>query len=179
MLFIIPGDLITPFIPNYPQFQFGSTPTFTVVPIPVVIGFSQIIRSTYPDTSFPKFGRSIIFLGATVLVIGISVLWVPIVGVGAFILGTVGRAILSIRISIGERRGKFAMATQSEGVIIAIVLLDLPGKKMGLISGECICIGNGQKVSNEKALYNALQINANIVTCRKTIAGGIKELLIS
>ena len=72
--FINSEYLITSFIPNRLQFQFGSTSRFIVVPIPVVIGFSQIIRSTYSDTSFPKFGRSIIFFGATVLVIRISAL---------------------------------------------------------------------------------------------------------
>ena len=44
--------------------------------------------------------------------------------------------------------------------MIAGVLPDSPGEKMGLVPGECIRSVNGIQVNNEKELYDAIQINA-------------------
>ena len=42
---------------------------------------------------------------------------------------------------------------------------------MGLVAGECIRAVNGLKVSNEKELYDAIQINAAHCPLRVRVSG--------
>ena len=177
VLFLIPGNLMTDIIPNWPEFQFGNTIPFTLVPVPIVIGFSQVIRSTYPDILLPKLGRSVIFIGVIMLVIGIGGFWLPVLGVTALLIGFVGRATISIVSSNRNRKGKLVVVPQSEGIVIAGVLPNSPGKKMGLITGECIQTVNGEKVNSEKELYKAIQKNAHYCSLQVNNRNGELRIL--
>ncbi|MBO1911178.1 hypothetical protein J4G37_41110, partial [Microvirga sp. 3-52] len=148
VLFLVPGDIIPAYLPYWPQFTLGEA-AFTFIPIPLIIGFSQVIRSSYPNIAFPKIGRGIISLGVVVLALGIGSIWMPILGVAALIIGVAGRVVLSIVASIKERGGAFVVAPKSTGVVIAGVIPDSPGDKMGLLPGECIRSVNGLNVTNE------------------------------
>jgi len=168
VVFLVPGDMITAFLPYWPQFTF-SEQAFTFVPVPLVIGFSQVVRSTYAEDLFPKIGRGVAYLGLAVLAIGVGSIWMPILGVGALLIGVIGRVVLSVLVSVKDRSKGYVAAPRSLGVVIAGVLPDSPAERMGLISGECIRSVNGQKVKNEKELYDAIQINA--AHCRLQVLG--------
>ena len=168
VLFLVPGDMISAYVPYWPQFTLGEN-LFTFVPVPVLIGFSQVARSVYADELFPKIGRAVTFVGVVVLCVGIGAIWLPILGWTALVFGVVCRAAISMKVAIGERNGAYAVAPKSTGVVIAGVLPDSPGEKMGLAPGECIRSVNGRKVSNEKELYDAIQINA--AHCRLQVIG--------
>ena len=75
-------------------------------------------------------------------------------------LGVVCRAAISIAAWGRDRLGGFAVAPSPAGVVIAGVVPGSPGEKMGLLPGEYIRSVNGLKVSNEKELYDAIQLNA-------------------
>ena len=77
--------------------------------------------------------------------------------------------MLSIIVAVREHKGGFAATPQSTGVIIAGILPESPGEKLGLIPGECIKMVNGIRVSNEKELYDAIQVNA--AHCRLQVIG--------
>lgn len=173
VLFLVPGDFIASYVPYWPQFTFGEQ-AFTFVPIPLVIGFSQVARATYPEVLFPIVGRSVAILGVLVIGVGVAAMWMPVLGVTALIIGVVGRATTSIIVSIRERRGAFVAAPRSTGVVIAGVLPDSPSEKMKLLPGEIIRSVNGQVVSNEKELYDAIQINA--AHCRLQVLGHDNEV---
>ena len=168
VLFLVPGELVSSYLPYWPQFTLGQS-AFTFIPVPLIIGFSQVIRSSYPNIIFPKIGRGVIAIGSVVIALGISAIWLPILGVVAILVGVVGRVTFSIVISLRERSGAFIVAPKSTGVVIAGVLPDSPGDKMGLVSGECIRSVNGLEVTNEKELYDAIQINA--AHCRLQVLG--------
>lgn len=159
VLFVVPGDFVTAYLPYWPQFTLGQE-AFTFIPVPLLIGFSQVSRSLYPYKLLPKMGRDIAVLGVLVTAIAVGAIWLPILGIAALISGVVGRVVLSILTSVRQRRGGFAAAPRSTGVVIAGVLANSPSEKMGLLPGECIRSVNGQIVSNEKELYSAIQINA-------------------
>lgn len=159
IVFVIPGDMISAYVPYWPQFTLGES-AFSFVPIPVIIGFSQVVRSKYPDVLFPRMGRAIGWTGIAVICIGLTGLWLPILGWAALLIGVGCRITISIVVSIRERQGGFVATPHSTGVVIAGVLPQSPGEKMGLIPGECIRSVNGIQVSNEKELYDAIQINA-------------------
>ncbi len=159
LVFIIPGDMITAYVPYWPQFTLGEN-AFSFVPVPVLIGFSQVARSMYPDVLFPKMGRAVSWTGIVVVCVGLTALWMPILGCAALLIGVACRMAISIVTSIRERKGAFAATPDSAGVVIAGILPNSPGEKMGLITGECIRSVNGIQVNTEKELYDAIQINA-------------------
>lgn len=159
LVFIIPGDMISAYVPYWPQFTLGEH-AFSLVPIPVLIGFSQVARSMYPDVLLPKMGSAVGWTGIVVVCVGLTALWMPIVGWAALLIGVGCRMAISIVVSIREHQGGFAVTPHPEGVVIAGVLPHSPGEKMGLIPGECIRSVNGIQVNTEKELYDAIQINA-------------------
>ncbi|MEK4406599.1 PDZ domain-containing protein [Sporosarcina sp. FSL K6-6792] len=159
VVFLVPGDMISAFVPYWPQFTFGES-AFSFVPVPVIIGFSQVARSLYPDVLFPKIGRAIVWTGGIVVIVGLAALWLPILGWVALLLGVVCRVAISITASVRDRQGGFAVAPRPAGVVIAGVVPGSPGEKMGLLPGEYIRAVNGLQVSNEKELYDAIQLNA-------------------
>lgn len=168
VLFLVPGEMVTAYLPYWPQFTFGEN-AFTFVPVPLIIGFSQVVRSSYPADLFPKMGRFVVLTGLIVICAGIATIWLPILGVIGLILGVVGRLTISIVVSIVEQRKGYALAPSSAGVVIAGVVPDSPAEKMGILPGESIRAVNGQKVATEKELYDAIQINA--AHCRLQVAG--------
>ncbi|MER2089471.1 MAG: PDZ domain-containing protein [Sporosarcina sp.] len=159
VVFLVPGDMISAFIPYWPQFTLGGH-AFSFVPVPVIIGFTQVARSLYPDVLFPKVGRAVIWTGVSVIIVGFAALWMPILGWASLLIGVVCRAVISIIASGRERKGGFAVAPRPTGVVIAGVVPDSPGEKMGLLPGEVIRSVNGIQVNNEKELYDAIQLNA-------------------
>lgn len=173
ILFLVPGEMMTAYVPYWPQFTLGEA-AFTFVPVPLIIGFSQVARSSFPDVLFPKIGRAIMFTGVVVIAAGIAAMWMPILGVTALIAGVVARIAISIVASIREQRNGYVLAPSSAGVIIAGVVPYSPGERMGILPGETIHSVNGQKVSNEKELYDAIQINA--AHCRLQVAGRDGEM---
>nr|WP_225942033.1 PDZ domain-containing protein [Sporosarcina limicola] len=82
--------------------------------------------------------------------------------------------MISILTSLQERKGGYVAAPSSTGVVIAGILPGSPGEKMGLLSGECIRTVNGIRVSNEKELYDAIQVNA--AHCRLQVIGRDGEI---
>lgn len=159
IVFVVPGDMIATYVPYWPQFTLGQS-AFSLMPIPVIIGFSQVARSTYPDTLFPRIGSGIVWTGVGVVLIGLGAIWMPILGWAALAVGVVCRAFISILVAFRERSGGFAASPRPAGVVIAGIIPGSPGEKMGLVPGECIRSVNGLQVSNEKELYDAIQINA-------------------
>ncbi len=168
ILFVVPGEMISSYVPYWPQFTLG-TQAFSFVPIPLVIGFSQIARATYPDALMPKIGRAVVVTGVGVLIVGLAAMWLPVLGWTALLFGVISRATITIIVAIRERSGPLVAAPRTTGVVIAGVLPNSPGEKMGLLPGECIRSVNGQDVSNEKELYDAIQINA--AHCRLQVLG--------
>lgn len=158
-LFLVPGDMISAYLPYWPQFTLGAQ-SFAFVPIPIIIGFSQVARSKYPEQLFPQISRAIMFTGVTVCGAGIAAIWMPILGWTALLAGVAARMGISIAASIRERKGRYILAPQSKGVVVAGVIPDSPGEKLGLLPGESIRSVNGQAVHTEKELYDAIQVNA-------------------
>ncbi|MBE1555040.1 PDZ domain-containing protein [Sporosarcina limicola] len=173
VVFLVPGDMISAYVPYWPQFTLGEN-AFSLIPLPVIIGFSQVARSTLPDFLFPKIGRAVTWLGIVVIIVGISAIWMPVLGWAALSMGVICRAMISILTSLQERKGGYVAAPSSTGVVIAGILPGSPGEKMGLLSGECIRTVNGIRVSNEKELYDAIQVNA--AHCRLQVIGRDGEI---
>ncbi|WP_342560438.1 PDZ domain-containing protein [Psychrobacillus sp. FSL W7-1457] len=159
ILLVIPGDVIHTYLPFWPQFTLGES-TFSLILFPFVIGFQQKSRHSLAENFFPKYGKKVWQLGIIVTVVAAVGYIEPLISLIALALGVIGRLVISFVEYRRERNGSFAVSPQSNGVMIAGVLSDSPAEKMGLKIGECIVKVNGQKVTDEQELYEAVQINA-------------------
>ncbi|WP_298473983.1 PDZ domain-containing protein [uncultured Psychrobacillus sp.] len=159
ILLVIPGDVIHTYLPFWPQFTLGES-TFSLVLFPFVIGFQQKSRHSLAENFFPMYGKKVWQLGIIVTVVAAVGYIEPLISLIALALGVIGRLVISFVEYRRERNGSFAVSPQSNGVMIAGVLSDSPAEKMGLKIGECIVKVNGQKVTDEQELYEAVQINA-------------------
>ncbi|MEK4522882.1 PDZ domain-containing protein [Psychrobacillus sp. FSL W7-1493] len=159
ILLVIPGDVIHTYLPFWPQFTLGES-TFSLILFPFVIGFQQKSRHSLAENFFPMYGKKVWQLGIIVTVVAAVGYIEPLISLIALALGVIGRLVISFVEYRRERNGSFAVSPQSNGVMIAGVLSDSPAEKMGLKIGECIVKVNGQKVTDEQELYEAVQINA-------------------
>ncbi|WP_144509528.1 PDZ domain-containing protein [Bacillus sp. FJAT-22090] len=159
ILLVVPGDVIDTYIPYWPQFPLGES-TFSLILFPFVIGFQQKSRHTLPIQFFPQYGKKVWQLGVIVTVVAAVGYILPLISVLAIALGLLARLIISYVAYKTETSGTFAVSPQSNGVMIAGVLSDSPAEKMGLLIGERIVKVNGQQVTTEQELYEAVQINA-------------------
>ena len=159
ILFVVPGDAIASYIPYWPQFTIGES-AFSLIFVPVVIGFEKTARRTLPEYLYPTISKYILMLSVGVLIFAIGSIWLPVLGIIALIGGVLGRIAITVVFYLQERDGTIAGAPQSKGVLIIGVLPNSPAEKMGLKVGECIRKVNGQTVKNENELYDAIQINA-------------------
>ncbi|MER2260620.1 MAG: PDZ domain-containing protein [Psychrobacillus sp.] len=159
ILLVIPGDVIHTYLPFWPQFTLGES-TFSLILFPFVIGFQQKSRHTLAEKFFPMYGKKVWQIGIIVTLIAAMGYVTSLISLVALGLGVIGRLLISFSEYIRERNGSFAVSPQPNGVMIAGVLSDSPAEKMGLKIGECIVKVNGQKVTDEQELYEAVQINA-------------------
>ena len=159
VLVLVPGDVISTYAPYWPQITIGQN-AFGLVLLPVVIGFAQKARRTLPVYFYPIVGKAVMVVGVSVVVIALIGIWMPIFGVISLAVGVISRLGVWLYFSMKERQGSYAVSPHNLGVMIAGVLPDSPADKMGLVVGECIRKVNGLSVTNERDLYEAIQINA-------------------
>lgn len=173
VLFVVPGDLIGAYAPYWPQLPIGES-SFSFLLFPVVFGFRGLARYTLPVYLYPKMGKHVAAAGAATVVLALgSFIWGPLALI-ALAAGAVMRLFITFVYARRERSGGFAVSPQSQGVMIVDVLPDSPADKMGLVRGEVIRKVNGLPVSNEKNLYEAIQVNA--AHCRLEVLDHSNEL---
>lgn len=156
---VIPGDTLTSFASYWPVFSLGGE-TYGFILFPIVIGFQQRARKMLPMYFYPQMGRTITLLGALVLIEGVVAYFYPVLGLASVLVAIIGRILVSVIYGLSERKGKFAVTPQNEGVVIAAILPNSPAEAMGLQIGETIRKVNGEAVHSEEELYRALQQNA-------------------
>jgi hypothetical protein len=159
ILVVVPGNSIPDFLPYWPQFTFGQD-SFGLVIFPLVIAFQQKARSTLPVYFYPKVGKAVMVVGITTMVLAIGAIWLPVFAAFGLAVGALARLGVWIYFEYMERRRSHSVVPQDSGVMIAGILPESPAEKMGLQIGECIRKVNGQTVTNERELYEAIQINA-------------------
>jgi len=159
VLVVVPGNVIPDFLPYWPQFTIGNE-SFGLLLLPIVIAFQQKTRRTLPIYFYPKVGNAVMVVGSVTIILAVTAIWVPLFAVISLAVGAVARLGVWIYFAYHERQGSHAVAPQDSGIMIAGVLPESPADKMGLKIGECIRKVNGQTVTNERELYDAIQINA-------------------
>lgn len=173
LLFVVPGEGISSYVPYWPQFTLGGE-SFSLVLFPVVIGFQQKVRKTLPVYFYPKLARTVTLLGIAITLGGISAYFMKEVAFFMLLAGSLIRLLIILQYKMQERDDVYAVAPISSGAMIAAVLPNSPAEKMGLVTGEVIKKVNGRAVQTERELYEALQINA--AHCKIEVLDHHKEL---
>lgn len=159
LFLLVPGDVVQMVSEYWPVFAFGEQ-TFSVVLFPFVVGYQLVTRKTLPDYYYAKVSRAVGLLGQIVIILGLVGYFYPIASIVTLAVAAVIRFIITWVTSAEEKQDLYAVIPQKRGVMIAGVLPNSPAEKMGLRVGEIILRVNGEEVSTEKELYEALQINA-------------------
>ena len=159
VFFIVPSNVIEGYLPWWPFLPLGSE-QFALVLFPVVIGFQQVTRRLLPSQFYRKLGRNVRILGEVVVLGGMVSYFDYRIAYGTVLVAIIVRFALSFGYKLKERNDLYAVAPSNDGVVIAAVLPGSPAEKMGLRVGDVIKRVNGQYVSSERELYEALQINA-------------------
>ena len=159
LLFAVPGGPIGEMLPYWPQFTLGGT-SYYLIFIPAVIGFEHTARHVLPGQVYGGYGKAVFVAGLGVTAAAFLGLWEPLAGWAVLALGFIMRAMITIRAAVRESKGNFAVAPRSDGVVVAAVLPGSPADKMGILPGETIRKVNGVTVTDERELYEAIQVNA-------------------
>lgn len=173
VFFIVPSNVIEGYLPWWPLLPLGSE-KFALVLFPVVIGFQQVTRRLLPAQFYPKLGRYVRILGEVVVLGGVISYFDHRIAYTTVVIAIAIRFALSFGYKVTERKDLYAVAPSNDGAVIAAVLPGSPAEKMGLRVGEIIKRVNGQNVSSERELYEALQINA--AHCKLEVLDVQKEI---
>ncbi len=173
LLFVIPGEGISSYVPYWPQFTLGGE-SFSLVLFPFIIGFQQKVRKTLPVYFYPKLAKTVMLLGIAITLGGIVAYFMKEAGFVMLLAGTLIRLLITLQYKMQERDDVYAVAPSSNGAMIAAVLPNSPAEKMGLVTGEIIKKVNGRDVQTERELYEALQVNA--AHCKIEVLDHHKEL---
>ncbi|SDE30184.1 PDZ domain-containing protein [Bhargavaea beijingensis] len=173
LLFAVPGGPVGEMLPYWPQFTLGGT-SYYLVFIPAVIGFEHTAKQHLPGRVYRGYGKAVFATGLGVAAAAFLGLWEPLAGWAVLALGFIVRMVIAITNAVRENTGNFAVAPRSDGVVVAAVLSESPADKMGILPGETIRKVNGVTVTDERELYEAIQVNA--AHCRVEVLNREGEL---
>ncbi len=168
MFVLLPtGPLALPF-EWWPVFTLG-TQSYTLLCIPFLLGFQQLVRSSLPHAVITKAGAQIFWLGAFVLTLAVTGFWAPMFSVFAGAIAIFGRAWIGYRHRTQDDSKPYFYSRQEKGMMILGILPDSPAEKLSLKVGEVILKANGVEVNNERSFYEALQKNG--AYCKLEVKG--------
>ncbi|AQY50052.1 Cell division topological determinant MinJ [Listeria weihenstephanensis FSL R9-0317] len=159
----IPGHGFAAIFDWWPIFQIGNQ-TFSLMILPVVIGFQQQVQTQLPEQATHKIAVKVTSLAIMIALIGVGSIVMPVLSLVAFVVAIVGRFWISYRHRSDEKRASFKFTPQPEGIMILGSRENTPGSRMEISAGEMILEANGKPVTNREELYEAL--NENRAYCK-------------
>ncbi|WP_339060457.1 PDZ domain-containing protein [Tepidibacillus marianensis] len=137
---------------------FGATTALTILPAPVLIGYSELttVYSSYQKSKMASnhlLIYSLILLGMAF----IAEVWAPFQIIAVIFTGLAHEGIHWW----GKRKEKNLQPIYvhpEDGLKILAIIPDSPAARMGITAGEVIKKVNGQRVSTRSQLYDALQL---------------------
>ncbi|EUJ52217.1 hypothetical protein PROCOU_00850 [Listeria rocourtiae FSL F6-920] len=147
----------------WPIFQIGNQ-TFSVMILPIVIGFQQQIQSQLPAEATHKIAVRVTSLSILIALLGIVSIVIPVVSLLAFVVAIGGRLWVSYHHRNEEQSAAFKFTPQKDGIMVLGAREDTPASRMEILAGEVIMEVNGKVVLNREDLYEAL--NENRAYCK-------------
>jgi len=158
VLMLIPGDAVHLPFAWWPVFHLGAE-NYNLMFIPFAVGFQQRIQGMLPKQAIKSFGKRILFLGIIILCGSAAGYWYPIASIVVMAAAIIGHEGLAFIQKLREDGMPFYFSRKNNGLMILGIIPDSPASKMELKVGELITKVNGNAVTNEDDLYEALEKN--------------------
>ena len=154
----LPGDGITTTIDWWPIFHIGGEP-FTLWLVPFTIGFSQHVRTSFPDEAIRFTGRKVMLLAFIVLGLAIGSYWWTVAAVIAGVIAFIGREWITYSTRVRDERDTPIFVPRKEGLIVLGIIPGSPAASTNIKVGEILLKVNGQSISTVGDFYEALHKN--------------------
>ncbi|WP_167629785.1 serine protease [Listeria valentina] len=168
LIAFVPGTEITHIFDFWPIFNIGSE-SYTLVLLPLVIGFQQQTRSELPEDLSQKIAMQVTTLAVIVAAIGLVSIVSPVMTLVAFVLAIISRFWISWRFYRIDKNAPLRYKPEPDGIVILGARENTPSSRMHLVAGEKITEVNSVPVKNRTELYEAL--NKNRAFCKLKVVG--------
>lgn len=138
----------------------GSYSGWTMMALPVIIGFSEWTQTTFPAEKAKRTSRRLLIYAALVLLLAFASEWVPVIIVFASLLTILMHEAILWFSRREERIHPPQFVQDGDGLKVLAVIPGSPADQLGIRSGEVIRSVNGIKVNTKEALHSALRENA-------------------
>ncbi|WP_240941864.1 PDZ domain-containing protein [Paenibacillus sp. HB172176] len=141
-------------------FQGGGSQGWTILALPMIIGFTELTRSMLPKAKAKHAAKGLMLY--SILLAGASLLawWQSATLPLAALLSIVLHEAITWRSSIVESSRQPMYVHDERGLKLLGVVPGTPAEAMGLSAGEILYKVNGMKVSSKEELYEALLLNS-------------------
>ena len=160
LFLLVPASTSGHVLPWTPLLPPGWQDGFSMIALPVMLGFVEITRSMLPVQKVVATFKHLLLTAVVVLVLGIcSIWWSPlaVVASAAVILMREGLFWLGNR---RENESTPLYVHPSEGLRILAVIPGSPADELGIKAGETIYKVNGKLIRSAEQLHTALRMNS-------------------
>lgn len=160
LFLLVPASTTGHILPWTPLLEPGWQDGFSMVALPVMLGFSELTRSMLPAQKAAHTFKHLLITGMALLVLSIcSIWWSPlaIVASVAVIVLREGLFWLSVR---QEKESTSLYVHPAEGLRILAVVPGSPADELGIKAGESIYKVNGMMIRSTEQLHTALRMNS-------------------
>ncbi|MBO9129939.1 PDZ domain-containing protein [Bacillus sp. 165] len=175
VFFVVPGDSITHLFAWWPVVTVG-TKTFSLMLLPLGIGFSKTIKGMLPSEAISFTGRRVRGLSILVLLLAAGSFWLTGLAVAAAGIAILGRMTIAIREQLEDEKLPAFFTSKNIGLMILDIIPDSPAEEIGLKTGEIITKVNGVTPRTIGEFYQALQRNSAGAYCKLEILDTNGEL---
>lgn len=155
---LLPTGSITSFADYWPYFTIGGE-EYSLMLIPFVLGFEQVVRGQDPKIAAVKMARSTLLLSILVglfACLSIYYSWASLIGV---VIAVIGRELINYLHRMKDEAKSGFFQSPDQALKILVVLPNSPADRMEIEAGEWITKVNGRKVNSMTQYYEALQTN--------------------
>ncbi|WP_209121437.1 PDZ domain-containing protein [Alkalihalobacillus sp. BA299] len=159
-VFLLLPNGVLPSSDFWPVLTIGEQGSYSVIFVPFLVGFHQLIKSSMPAPFIQKIGTRVIVLGIVISLLSAAAYlypWIAFITASAAILG---REFIWLRAKQRDERKTGYFTPQKSGVMVLGIIPRSPAAKLQLQVGELIVKVNGQKVNDQIQFYDALQRNS-------------------
>ncbi|WP_198508224.1 PDZ domain-containing protein [Bacillus alkalisoli] len=154
----LPGEGFSATVEWWPVFHVGGE-AFTLWLVPFAIGFSQHVRTSFPDQTIRFTGRKVMLFAVIVTGLAIGSYWWAIVAVIAGFFAFIGREAISYAARATDEKDSPIFVHRKEGLIVLGIIPGTPAASTNVKVGEIILKVNGMSVSSVGDFYEALHKN--------------------
>lgn len=161
-------------LPWMPLFAGSDSPGWTVVALPMVIGFTEMTKSMLPKEKARHASMGLLVYSLCLAASALAAWKWPILLPFAAVLAILLHEAIIWRSLAAEKRQTPLFVHDGRGLRILGIVPGTPAEEMGLLTGEILQKVNGKRVFSKEELYAALAINSAF--CKLEVLNAAGEL---